>query len=264
MEVNPRAALTSVTDATSAVRWRGTVDVGGVRYVRAVVRTQWIEAGDDLGGILVRELGPLLDDGDLVIISEKAATIAEGLAVPACNVPAGSLATRLAGWVRPTESSRGLSIPEKMEYVLREAGRSRILFATATAALTRPLGVRGGFYMIAGRVARAMDGMRPPFEHVLIPPLTPRVASALARSLADRLGWPVAIVDMNDRGGSIRSISHRVMSARRLRRVLLDNPLGQRDERTPIGLVRRVSPLAVASPARNPIDQFPHEVEQRV
>lgn len=264
MEVNPCTAVPNTNDASSAVRWCRTVEVGGVRYTRAVVRTQWIQPGDDLGHLLVSQLGPLLEEGDLAIVSEKAATIAEGLAIPARDVSAGSLATRLAAWVRPTDSSRGLSIPEKMEYVLREAGRSRVLFATATAALTRPLGLRGGFYFVAGRVARSMDGMRPPFEHMLIPPLTPRVAGALARSLADRLGWPVAIVDMNDRGGSIRTMSHRVISARRLRRVLSDNPLGQRDERTPIGIVRRLSPGALAPAAREPIDELSHEVEQRV
>jgi hypothetical protein len=93
-----------------------------------------------------------------------------------------------------------------------------------------------------------MDGMRPPFEGTLIPPLAPRVAHRIARSLADRLGAPVAIVDMNDRGGSIRTLSRPVMTRRRLRRILADNPLGQRDERTPIGIVRRISATSLPLP----------------
>ncbi len=230
--------------ATSAVRWCPSVDVAGTTYARAVVRTRWIQPGDDLGDLLVSDLQSTLRSGDLAIVSEKAVTIAEGLAVPAGCVTAGAVARRLASWVRPTAGSRGLSIPEKMEYVLREAGHPRILLATATAAVTRPLGLRGGFYVIAGRVARAMDGMRPPFEHMLIPPLAPRTAHHIAESLAERLGWPVAIVDINDRGGSVRALSHPVMTRRRLRRVLADNPLGQRDERTPIGIVRPASPVA--------------------
>lgn len=225
----------------AAVRWWPTVTVGGVTYARAVVRTPLIHPGDDLGNLLVDRLGPLLRDGDLAIVSEKAVVIGAGFGVAAAGVSVSPLARRLAGWVRPTEGSRGLSIPEKMEYVIRETGRMRILAATALAAVTRPLGVRGGFYLVAGRAARGMDGMRPPFEHLLLPPLHPRVAADLAASMAARLGAPVAIVDMNDRGGSVRVLSHSVMSSRRLRKVLADNPLGQRDARTPVGLVRVVS-----------------------
>lgn len=83
-----------------------------------------------------------------------------------------------------------------------------------------------------------MDGLRPPFEDLLLPSLTPRVARALVCDLAGAVGVPVAVVDMNDRGGSIRAVSPGGVPPRRLRRVLADNPLGQRDTRTPIGLVR--------------------------
>lgn len=173
-------------------------------------------------------------------MSEKALVISAGLGVPVDRIAVSPLARWLAGRVRPTEGSKGLSIPEKMEYVLRESGRVRLLAAVAVAGLTRPLGLRGGFYLVAGRVARAMDGLRPPFEHLLLASLSPRVATAMALRLSARLGNPVAVIDMNDRGGSIRAVSHPVISKRRLRRALADNPLGQRDTRTPIGLIRPV------------------------
>lgn len=240
---------TGTAGATAEIRWCPRVEVGGVAYERAVVRTPWIQVGDNLASVLVERLKPILRYGDLAIVSEKAVTIAEGLVVPAADVSVSPLANRLAGLVQPTEGSRGLSIPEKMEYVLRDVGYSRILLAAATAAVTRPLGLRGGFYIVAGRVARAMDGMRPPFEGTLIPPLAPRAAHRIACGLADQLGTTVAIVDMNDRGGSIRTLSRPVMTRRRLRQILADNPLGQRDERTPIGIVRRVSAASLAPPA---------------
>jgi F420-0:gamma-glutamyl ligase len=251
MPRSPRDDVAVNERQAPAISWHPDVDVSGVIYSRAVVRTPWIKPGDDLGAILARELSPILQQGDLAIVSEKAVTIAEGLTVPAESVHPSPLAKRLAGYVRPTAGSCGLSIPEKMEYVLRQVGLPRIMLATATAAVTRPLGIRGGFYVVAGAAARAMDGMRPPFEDTLIPPLSARRAASLARSLADQLGSPVAIVDMNDRGGSIRSMSHPVMSRRRLRRVLADNPLGQRDERTPIGVVRPALFSVAAAPARN-------------
>ncbi len=250
-----RDTLSDVAGTAAAapeVRWFPRVDVGGITYARAVVRTHWIQFGDDLGGVLIDKLKPILRHGDLAIVSEKAATIAEGLTVPASTVSASPLACALASLVRPTDGSRGLSIPEKMEYVLRDVGHARILLAAATAALTRPLGLRGGFYLVAGRVARAMDGMRPPFDDTLIPPLAPRAAHRIACALAERLGWPVAIVDINDRGGSIRTLSRPVIPPRRLRRVLADNPLGQRDERTPIGVVRALSAGSLSPPTGHP------------
>jgi hypothetical protein len=55
------------------------------------------------------------------------------------------------------------------------------------------------------------------------------------------LGVPVAIVDMNDRGGSIRAVSGGGPSPRLLKWLLYDNPLSQREASTPFGLIR---PLA--------------------
>jgi hypothetical protein len=83
-----------------------------------------------------------------------------------------------------------------------------------------------------------MDGMRPPLEDVLLPPLHPRVA----REIASELGTTVAIVDINDRGGCVRAVSARRPTKRELMRILRDNPLGQRDRRTPMGIVRRSPP----------------------
>lgn len=222
------------------VRTQPEVVVDGVRYQRAVATTALLVQGDDLVAVIRERLGPALQPGDLVFVSEKAMVVTQGLAVPREWVTVTPLARRLATWVRPTDGSRGLSIPEKMQYVLNEVGVARMLLATALAGLTRPFGLRGAFYVVAGRVARSMDGMRPPFEHLLLPPMPPVQAARVSRELAERLGHPLAIVDVNDRGGTIRAISHKVMTPRTLLRVLADNPLGQRDTRTPIGYVRAV------------------------
>ena len=66
-----------------------------------------------------------------------------------------------------------------------------------------------------------------------------RTARSIAEQLATEIGHPVAIVDINDRGGSVRTVAGSAMSKRRLAAVLADNPLGQRDQGTPIVLVHR-------------------------
>jgi len=100
---------------------------------RAVAQTEWIRPGNDLGAVMVEHLGASLQPGDVVIVSEKAVIISNGLGLSVEQVKVGRLARWLAAAVRPAEGSRGLSIPEKMACVLQEAGVVRILSATLVA-----------------------------------------------------------------------------------------------------------------------------------
>ena len=218
-----------------------TVPVAGERFERTVVCTPWLAPGLDLAGFLRAGVAERLEPGDLLVVTEKVVVVTTGRGVPAATVRPGGLAHFVAGHVRPVGNSRGLSIPEKAQLVIDTVGRWRVLAAIGAAAVTRPLGLRGAFYVVAGYVARSMDGMRPPYHDVLLPPLAPRVAQGIAEQLTTQLGHPVAIVDMNDRGGSVRAVAGSVMSKRLLTQVLTDNPLGQRDQSTPIAIVRRAA-----------------------
>ncbi|EKP94083.1 hypothetical protein [Thermaerobacter subterraneus] len=216
------------------------VRIGPHAFERVVIRTHWFERGEDLAATLRRYLAPHLRPGDHAIISETAVIAVRGRMVPAHQVQPGRLATLLARYVRPTGWGQGLSIPHKMQVAIEETGRLRILAAAAAAALTRPLGIRGVFYHVAGTGARSLDGMRAgsPYEGYVLPPLRRAEALAIARELAAALGAPVHIVDINDNGGTIRASSH-PFPWRLLLAILRDNPLGQGDRRCPIGLIRR-------------------------
>lgn len=217
-----------------------TVSVQGERYERTILCTPWMTSGLDLAAFLRAVLDERLEPGDLVAVTEKAVVVTTGRGVPAASVRPGRLASFMAAHVRPVGNSRGLSIPEKAQLVIDTVGRGRVLAAIAAAAVTRPLGIRGAFYVVGGYVARSMDGMRPPYGDMLLPPLSPRVAHTIAEQLTTELGHPVAIVDMNDRGGSVRAVAGFVMSRRLLAEVMADNPLGQRGQATPIAIVRRL------------------------
>ncbi|WPD19746.1 hypothetical protein [Thermaerobacter composti] len=216
------------------------VKVGPHAFERVVVRTHWFQRGEDLATALRRYLGPHLRPGDHVIISETAVIAARGRMIPAQQVRPGRLARLLARHVRPTGWGQGLSVPEKMQVAIAETGRLRILAAAAAAALTRPLGIRGVFYHVAGDGARCLDGMRAgsPYEGWVLPPLRRAEAVAIARELAQALGVPVHIVDINDNGGTIRASSH-PFPPRLLLAILRDNPLGQGARCCPVGLIRR-------------------------
>ncbi|MBB5791860.1 hypothetical protein [Jiangella mangrovi] len=207
-------------------------------YVRHAVRTRWFTEDDDLRSAL-RETLPRLEPGDTVVLSEKATVFLTGRAVPIDELRPNRLALLLAKLVRPRPGSRGLSVPEKMQYVVRTTGGARILAAAFAGAVTRPLGIRGVFYRVAGPVARDIDGGRPPYEHLVLPPFTVADAQTLCAELEAFLGAGVAIVDLNDYGGSIRAVSSRSLPADVLFEALSDNPLGQRAASTPFGIVRR-------------------------
>jgi F420-0:gamma-glutamyl ligase len=215
------------------------VTVGREHFDRTVVCTPWLTAGVDLVELLRNMVVERLQPGDLVAITEKVVVVTTGRGIPAATVQPGRLATFAARHIRPVGNSRGLSIPEKMQLVIDMVGRWRVILAGAAAVATRPLGIRGPFYIVAGYVARCMDGMRPPYGDVLLPPLPPRIARSIAEQLTTEIGHPVAIVDINDRGGSVRAVAGSVMSKRLLAAVLSDNPLGQRDRATPIVVVHR-------------------------
>jgi hypothetical protein len=213
------------------------VKVAGVSYQRLPLQTRWLDDTDDLMLALKESLEPARP-GDTVAISEKVVILLTGQTVDINTVHPGRLARLLARHVRPRTDSRGLAVTEKMEYVVRTVGFRRIIPATIGCALTRPLGIHGAFYRIAGPIARDIDGGRPPYEHVLFPPLDAKVAQTICADLEQALDLGVSIVDLNDFGGSIRAVSPRSLSAKTLAAVLSDNPLGQRLTCTPFVLVR--------------------------
>ena len=213
------------------------VKVAGLKYLRLPLRTRWLNEADDLVLALKESLN-LARPGDTVGVSEKVIILLTGHTVDINTVQPGRLARMLARHVRPRTDSRGLAVPEKMEYVVRTVGLRRIIPATLGCAVTRPFGMHGTFYRIAGPVARDVDGGRPPYEHVLFPPLDTKVAQGICADLERAVDIGVSIVDLNDFGGSIRAVSPRSLSAETLAAVLSDNPLGQRLTSTPFVLVR--------------------------
>jgi hypothetical protein len=214
------------------------VHVTGADYLRLPLYTRWLTQADELV-LSLKEHLHAAQLGDTVAVSEKVVVLLTGRVVDITTMQPSRLARLLAAHVHPRTDSCGLSIPEKMEYVVRTVGSSRVIAAAAGGAVTRPFGIRGTFYRLAGSVARDIDGGRPPYEHLLFPPLETSVAERTCTDLERALGIGVAIVDLNDFGGSIRAVSSKSLPATTLSGVLADNPMGQRLKSTPFVIVRR-------------------------
>lgn len=216
----------------------------GTVYLRAPLRTPLVESGDDLDRILRDATAGRLEDGDLLVLSEKIVAISQGRSFPMSDIAPRRLATFLSRHVTRTPSGIGLGIPETMELALREAGGVRILYAAAIAAATRPFGRRGVFYRLVPQAVAAIDGPTrgtlPPYNtHAKLGPKDP---DAVAESLSRALGCNVAIVDANDLDVNVLGRSSQV-DPETVRTLFWDNPLGQGHEQTPLALIRAIGPL---------------------
>jgi F420-0:gamma-glutamyl ligase len=239
--------------------WSG-IRVAGTDYLRLPLHTRWLTEADDLV-LSLKERLRVAQLGDTVAVSEKVVVLLTGRAVDIDTMRPGRLARLLAGHVRCRTDSRGLSVPEKMEYVIRTIGSGRAIAAAVCGAVTRSLGMRGTFYRLAGPIARDIDGGRPPYEHLLFPPLDTSVAQQICADLERALDIGVGIVDLNDYGGSIRAVSEKSLPAATLAAVLGDNPMGQRRRGTPFVIVRAAESLASrrsrsSSPERHDLRRF--------
>ena len=216
--------------------------VGGVVYARHPVRTHLVTAADEAGEVVRRHVGALGSDVRLVAISERMVAITQGRSYPMDQIRAGALAKLLVRFVTRPGYGIGLGTPQTMQLAIDEVGAPRILFAAAASALTKPFGIHGVFYRLAGRQAAAIDGPTsytiPPYNQSAT--LGPRDPDGAARAIAAGLDAPVAIIDANDAGVAVLGASPGV-DRRLVQRLFADNPLGQAREQTPICIVREIT-----------------------
>ncbi len=220
------------------------VEVDGVGYERIPVKTHIITDVDTVSDVLVKYIKPIMQEGDIIFMSEKAVACTQKRAIKMSDIHPRPLATFLSRYVYKTPYGIGLGIPQTMEMALQECGTIRILFAAAISVIGKLFGQRGWFYMVAGEKARSIDGpcdcTIPPYnEYVVLGPVDPDKTAEIA---SKKSGCPLfAIVDLNDLGGNILGVSTPSLTHEYLLKILCDNPLGQSTEQTPLGIIRKVS-----------------------
>ena len=217
--------------------------MGGVVYARHPVRTHLVTPADtDAAAVVSRYAGKLGEDVRLVAVSERMVAITQGRSYPMDQIRAGWLARFLVRFVTRPGYGIGLGTAETMQLAIGEVGAPRILFAAAASAVTKPFGIHGVFYRLAGRQASAIDGPTsytiPPYNQAAT--LGPKDPDRAARAIAAALDAPVAVIDANDAGCAVLGASPGV-DRRFVERLFADNPLGQAREQTPICVVSEVS-----------------------
>lgn len=215
------------------------IKIGDKLYQRLTIQTKLITPKDKITSIAKEYTGSILKDGDILVISEKVVAITQGRSYAMDEIKPTELAKFLARYVTKTPYGIGISIPETMELALREVGSPRMIFAALIAAITKPLGIKGVFYRIAGTGARAIDGPTP----YTIPPynthatLGPKDPNGTAEKIAREIGHPIIIIDANDLGVNILGMSEKI-DKKLIEHVFKDNPMGQTNEQTPLCILR--------------------------
>lgn len=227
MEPNPKKNLEITVDAET--------------YFRFPIKTPLIISGDSVLDVIKKTAGQNIQSGDTIFISEKIVAIAQGRAFKISDIHPSFLARLLTKFVHKSAYGIGLGSPWTMELALQEVGAARILFAAFVAAITKPFGVKGMFYRVAGNGINAIDG---PCSYT-IPPyneyakLGPKNPDAEAKKISEGLGAPVVIIDANDLGVNVLGRSHTDISVAWAEAVFKDNPLGQASQQTPAAIIRK-------------------------
>jgi hypothetical protein len=218
------------------------VTVDDSRYERIPIKTRLIQFGENLASLIERYVSPKIKNGDWLAISEKVASVCQNNVRHISTVKAGWLAKLIVKGVKKYPNDIGFSKPEKMQLAVELSGQPRMILAIILGAISKLFGIRGIFWIIAGKRVAEIDGFNPasmyPYtEYAALPPKDP---GKICQEIEDKLGIPTAIIDGNNINVKIISQSRNVpVDKKTSRLILLDNPMGQEDELTPFVLVRK-------------------------
>ncbi len=232
-----------------------TVTVNEKQYFRKLIPTHVFQKGEDY----VKSISSLIkqsfekqknEDGKkwFIVATEKVIATAQNRSYFIWDIHPGFFARLLSRFVSRVSYGIGLGSPWTMQLAIKEVGLPRILLATISSIVTRPFGIRGVFYHVAGRSAAGIDG---PTEYSLYPanvsakllPKDPQNACLALDKGITNLQSPIAnhylgsvIIDANDIGRNILGNSTE-LSDKVVAEIFRDNPMGQSDEQTPLAIV---------------------------
>lgn len=203
-------------------------------------RTKLITKNDTIEDIVEVYVKKFLQKDDIVVIAESPLAITQNRAIPEEKIRIGYIARFLWRYVAKVPYGVGLRSPESMQCAVNESGSLRILIAAIASALTKPFGVKGIFYRVAGKKAAMIDAAHTtpiePFERCVI--LGPDKPDGVAQRLKKRFCVEFAVMDINDIGGSWVIGNSGGIPVKRLEEIMKINPLGQGNEMTPLCIVR--------------------------
>lgn len=219
------------------------IEVAGQKYARIPIKTNIINFGDNLMLVIKKYIPPKFQDKDYLVISEKIISVCQNNFRHIDTVKVGWLAKLIIKGVKKYPNDIGFSRAEKMQVAVDISGKLRIVLAIILGAFGKIFGIKGIFWMVAGKRVSEIDGFNPDAmdmykEHAILPPENP---TKVCENIENKFNFPTVIIDGNNINTKILGKSKGVkLDKKDLRLVLLDNPMGQNDELTPFILIRKV------------------------
>jgi len=229
-----------------------TREIGGQSFVRIPVKTHCIMPGEDFVEIAYKYCKDIVQPGDVIILCQKALAISQGRIRAIDEVEPRPLAEFLSHQLTDLRYSQGVGSSEFVEVAMQEVGPARVALAGAVQSVTRMLGRSGDFAEVAGKevgLMRDFDATLPaPHDRYVF--LAPDQPQEVVDRLGRRIGVQACVASANDLG-QVHVVAHTSGVDKKLvQQQLLDNPLGQGGNLTPIGIIRKVDSQAAMSARR--------------
>jgi len=247
------------TSTPSGIQPGRLITVDGIIYERFPIKVpRLLEFGEDLEKILKEFVRPHFQLGDWVALSEKLISICQNRVRHISTVHVTWLARLVQKGVTKHKTMTAWNNPEKIQVAIEEAGWWRIVPAMAIGAFGKLIGRRGWFWIVAGHRVSEIDGfipedMYPYTEWAVLPPADPQHD---CEEVEHKLGMPAITADANFIDVKILGVSSGVgLDKATVRRVLLDNPLGQGNKMTPFVLVRKIGSAPAGAPRNTEVNR---------
>lgn len=217
--------------------------VEGIAYERTPVKTHMIAFGEDLADVVKRYVSPIAQKGDWIALSEKVVSVSQNNMRHISTVKVGWLAKLIVRGVKKYPDDKGWDNPEKMQLVVEMAGAPRAFLAMVVGGVGKLFGIHGIFWLIVGHRLGEIDGYNP----VVMPPynewaaLPPKAPKQFCDRIERATELPAVVIDGNNINIKVIAMSRGMpVGPKFVRLILLDNPMGQDRELTPIILVRPI------------------------
>ena len=219
--------------------------VDGITYERFPIRMpRLILFGENLEDLMNEYVKPHHKKDEWIMLSEKIISVSQNRVRHISTVKVSRLAHFILLGVKKHKNMTAWAKPEKIQLAIEEAGIWRIIPAMILGGIGKLFGLHGIFWVIAGSRVSEIDGfipedMYPYTEWAVLPPPDPQ---GVCDDLERKLGIGVVTADANYINVKVLGVSKSVgLDKRTVRRILLDNPIGQGNKMTPFALVRKIS-----------------------
>ncbi|KQC12769.1 MAG: hypothetical protein APR63_01915 [Desulfuromonas sp. SDB] len=210
-------------------------------YDRYLIKTDLVTEKNTVEEVVSKYGGSFIENGDILVLAESVVAISQGRAIPVDKIKISVLAKILWRFVTRNPSGIGLRSPTSMQCAIDESGGLRIVIAAIFGGITKLFGKSGIFYRIAGMQAATIDAAFTspvePYDKCVIK--GPKNPNKVASDIAARFNIQAAVMDINDIGGSWVLGASNDVDRELLSRIMLDNPMGQGKQMTPLCLLRK-------------------------